>query len=175
MTVAGSSSRARLQTVSIALTAAPVRMQHRPAGHAAGEVHGRERLAGARLAVQQDAPLDVPAGRLEPLGVPAEPDRVPLDPLQHHVRQDQPGLLDRRQAVELHRDAAVTVLLDRQDAAAEGRPVPGVADEPAEQPLGDVAVAGHHLDGQAAAEGADLLGDQQGGGPSPRGTGTGPA
>src|SRR5439155_353843 len=63
----------------------PGQDQDRPPRHAGGQVHGRQRLAGARLAVQQDAPLDVPAGRLEPLGVPAQADGVPLDPPEHHI------------------------------------------------------------------------------------------
>jgi hypothetical protein len=103
----------------------------------------------------------LPAGRLEPLGVLAQPNRVPLDPLQYHVGQDQPGPLDRRERVELDGRAAVAVLLDGQHAAAERRPVAGLVDEPAEQPLGDVAVLGHDFRVDAAAEGARLLGRQQ--------------
>ena len=100
--------------------AAAGQQQHGAAGHLRGQVHRRERLAGAGRAVQQDAALEVPAGRAQPLGVAAEAERVPLDPPQQRLGQDDLVAADAGQGVEVDGQPAVAVLLERQDVAAVG-------------------------------------------------------
>jgi hypothetical protein len=87
-------------------------------GHRAQQVGHRQRLAGARRAVEQDAALEVTSGRAQPLGLAGHADRLALEALERAVGQDHRVAGDLGDVVELHGDRLVLVLVQRDDVAA---------------------------------------------------------
>src|SRR6266536_2534956 len=118
---------------------------HRPVAHPASQVHGGERLAGARPAVQQDAAAQVATGGEQPLAMGRKADGVALHPLQHAAREHDvlPGHLGQGVEPDLERPE---VLLRQRDHPA---PVDAALLHP-DADLGEeaarlVTVGRHHL------------------------------
>ena len=85
-TIAGSSVRARQQAAPTALSDCPARSTTVRSGISVAEVHDRQRLAGARRAVQEQPSAHVAAARPAARSrCRARPGGVPLDPLQRRA------------------------------------------------------------------------------------------
>jgi hypothetical protein len=91
--------------------------ERRPSRHPPDEVHGRERLARAGRAVQQQTPLEMPARGQELLCVLRETHGVAFDPPEHPFRQDDLVVLDLRVRQELDHRPTLTIGIVR---ATEG-------------------------------------------------------
>jgi len=101
--------------------------------------------------VEQEPALEVPPRRAQPLRVPAEPDRVALDALQHPRGKHDPLARDLRQDADLDRQAAVHALAHLDDAPAEDVVLGHQLLQLGEQHLGLVALGSHQLQGERAA------------------------
>jgi ribonuclease HI len=98
---------------------------HRAVAHPAGQVHGGERLAGARPPVEQQPAAQVAAGRQHAVAMRGEGDSVALDPFEHAVGEHDVLSRDLGERMELrallealraHPDQPIVILTDSQYA-----------------------------------------------------------
>jgi hypothetical protein len=132
----------------------PGEQHDRASGHRAREVHRGERLPGPGRPVEQQAAAQVPAARPQPLRMVGDPERLPLDPLEHAGGQDDPLTRDRRERP--NRERRPLVLVEVARAQFEHAPAVDVAlaHEPpqlGEHALRPLARGRHHLEPEVLA------------------------
>ncbi len=76
-------------------------------GHLVRQVHGGESFASSRRAIEQEAAFDMAPHRFEFLALPREIDGLPLDTLQHALRQDDTIALNGGQPVKANIERAM--------------------------------------------------------------------